>query len=106
MATNYERKRVKKPILANLGAQILKKFSLVHTVVVPAGETNISKLLTTLTHCRVGHAGKTLHWNMVSSMLSQYVNIETTLHKKIICAMLAQSAQICFPRKTGFKYVW
>ena len=65
LATNYKRKRVKKPILASLGAQIFKNFSMVHTVVVPPGETNISKLLTTLTQCRVGHAGTTLHWNIV-----------------------------------------
>ena len=65
LATNYKRKRVKKPILASLGAQIFKKFSMVHTVVVPPEETDINKLLTTLTQCRVGHAGTTLHWNIV-----------------------------------------
>ena len=48
LARNYKGKRVKKPILASLGAQIFKKFSMLHTVVVPPGETNISKLLTTL----------------------------------------------------------
>ena len=44
LATNYKRKWVIKPILANLGTRIFKNFSPVQTVVVPPGETNISKL--------------------------------------------------------------
>ena len=48
LATSYKRKYVKKPILVSLGTQIFKSFSPVQTIVVPPGETNISKLLTTL----------------------------------------------------------
>ena len=48
LATNYQRKCVRKPISANLGTRIFKKFSPVQAVVVPPGETNISKLLTAL----------------------------------------------------------
>ena len=48
LATSYKRKYVKKPILVSLGTQIFKIFSPVQTIVVPPGETNISKLLTTL----------------------------------------------------------
>ena len=103
LARNYKRKRVKKPILASLGAQIFKKFSMLHTVVVPPGETNISKLLTTLTQCRQ---------HCIGILSSQCCPNTSTLRQhctqKNICAMLTQSAQICFPRKTGcsFKYVW
>ena len=39
LSTNYKRKCVRKPILANLGTCIFKNFSLVETVVVPVGET-------------------------------------------------------------------
>ena len=48
LATIYKRKYVKKPILASLGIQIFKIFYPVQTIVVPPGETHISKLLTTL----------------------------------------------------------
>ena len=57
-------------------------------------------------------------YSVVSTMLGQHCigilfsqccsnTSETTLHKKITCAILAPSAQIYFLRKTsGFKYVW
>ena len=48
LAANYKRKCVRKPILANQGIRIFKNFSPVQTVMVPPGETNISKLLTAL----------------------------------------------------------
>ena len=48
LAKNYERKSVRNPILANLGSKNFKNFSLVQTVVVPQGETNIRKLCTVL----------------------------------------------------------
>ena len=46
LATNN--KSVRKPILTDLGTQIFKTFSLVEIVMVPLGETDISKLLTAL----------------------------------------------------------
>ena len=48
LTTSYKRKYVTKPILVNLGTRIFKNFSPVQTIVVPPGETNISKLLTAL----------------------------------------------------------
>ena len=48
LATNNKRKCVRKPILTDLGTQIFKTFSLVEIVMVPLGETDISKLLTAL----------------------------------------------------------
>ena len=44
LATNYQIKCIRKPILANLGTQVLKDLSPEQTVVVPSGETNIIKL--------------------------------------------------------------
>ena len=46
LATSFKRKCIRKLILVNLVTQIFKNFSPVQTVVVPPGETNISKLLT------------------------------------------------------------
>ena len=46
--TNDKRKCVRKPILANPVTRIFKHLSLVQPIVVPPGETNISKLLTTI----------------------------------------------------------
>ena len=48
LATSYKRKNVTKPISGNLGTRIFKIFSPVQTIVVPPGETNISKLITAL----------------------------------------------------------
>lgn len=48
LATNNKRKCVRKPILTDLGTQIFKTFSLVEIVMVPLGETDISKLLTAI----------------------------------------------------------
>ena len=48
LATNYIRKCVRKPSLANPGTRFFKNFSLVQTVVVPPWETNESKLLSAL----------------------------------------------------------
>ena len=48
LATNTKRKWVRKPILTDLGTQIFKTSSLVESVMVPLGETDISKLLTAL----------------------------------------------------------
>ena len=46
LTTNYNRRYDREPVLANLGIQISKNFSPVQTVVVPLGETNVSKLFT------------------------------------------------------------
>ena len=48
LAANYKRKWVRKTILGNLETWIFTNFSPMQTVVVPPGETNISKLLTPL----------------------------------------------------------
>ena len=48
LAVNYKRKCVRRLILGNIGTLIFKNWSPVQTVVVPPGETNISKLLTAL----------------------------------------------------------
>ena len=48
LATNYQKKCVRKPIIANLATRIFKKFSPVQAIVVPPGEINIIKLLTAL----------------------------------------------------------
>ena len=48
LGNQYQRKCVRKPILANLGTRIFKRFSPVQAIVVPPRETNISKLLTAL----------------------------------------------------------
>ena len=81
MATYYERKFVRKPVLANLGTRIFKNFSLVRTVVVLPVETKASLTLNDLhdTIC-ITH-----NWVSVFYCVCTFIQVAHSEFIKVVC---------------------